>query len=77
MIASLNCCLGDKYLTEDKAMLPWQASELSSEADQFLSAPARAGSETPDSDGCRSFLLDKTSYLGAAGIPMLGLEGGI
>lgn len=25
MIASLDHCLGDMYLTEDKATLPWQA----------------------------------------------------
>lgn len=29
MIALLDRCLGDMYLTKDKATLPWQASELS------------------------------------------------
>lgn len=32
MIESLDRCLGDVYLTEDKATLRWQASELSSKA---------------------------------------------
>lgn len=77
MIAWLDRCLGDMYLTEDKATLPWQASELSSQADRFLSPPARAGSETPGSDGCVSCLRSKPAYLGAAGIPTLGFERGI
>lgn len=74
MSASLDRCLGDTYLTEDKATLPWQASELSSKPDHFLSPPARAGSETPGSDGCVSCLLDRTAYLGATGIPMMGFK---
>lgn len=45
VIAPLDCCLGDIHLTEDKAELPWQGSELSSEADRFLSPPSRAGAE--------------------------------
>ena len=77
MIASLDRCLGDMYLTKDKATLPWQASELSSKADHFLPPPARAASETPGGDGCISCLLNKTAYLGAAGIPTLGFEQGI
>lgn len=74
MIALLDRCLGDTYLTKDKATLPWQASELSSKADRFLFPPAGAGTETPGSDGCISCLLNKTAYLGAVGIPMLGFE---
>jgi len=77
MIASLDRCLGDMYLTEDKATSPWQASELSSKADGFLSPSLRAGSETPGGDGCISCLLNKTAYLGATGIPALGFEQGI
>ena len=45
MIAPLDYRLGDIHLTEDKAKLPWQGSELSSEADRFLSPPSRAGAE--------------------------------
>lgn len=74
MIASLDHCLGDTYLTKDKATLLWQASELSSKADRFLSPPARAGCETPGSDGCISCLLNVTAYLGAQESPRWALS---